>query len=415
MTRRGFLAGAMGTIAFRDTAWAALELLSPASAGPEDEKFWTEVRSHFTFHERLTSFNHVGLAPTPKEVVAEVERQQRRAAALPTQVLYREQLYEIDEVRNRLAKLVGAKPSETALTYNASYGLQTGIMGWPLEKGDAIATSTHDYSRAFTAIRQRCRREGMTLVEVPVTSPPASKKAIIESWSAALKPPVKLAVMCTVTFLNGQIVPVPEIIELCRSRGIAVLLDGAQSIGLLPTTFGDWQAEMYTACLHKWLMAPIATGVFAVRESSIRKVWSLSPSEESLERDIKKFEQVGTRPLAPILAIHKALDFHEWLGMDLKFKRIEYLRMRILRAFAENPDLVLYSNPDSSSNCAMITVGLRKKGAAEVASSLATEYAIHVTTALRGGVDAIRISPNVFTSPAEIDRLVSAVKELAAS
>jgi isopenicillin-N epimerase len=411
MTRRGFLTGVLGTVAFRDTAWASLQKLDPKNAGPDDEGFWGEVRKHFILHDSMTSFNHVGLAPPSTEAFEEQVRQLRRAATIPTQIIWREQLREIEAVRNRIAKLIGAKPTEAALTYNATYGLQTGIMGWPLQKGDAIVTTSHDYSRAFTAIHQRCRRDGAELVEIPVKVPPASKQEVLDSWRDALKGNAKLAVMCSVTFLNGQILPVREIVELCHSRGVAVLIDGAQSIALLPTEFDSWGGEMYTACLHKWLMAPVGTGVFAVREADIGKVWSLSPSEESLEKDIKKFEQMGTRPLAPILAINQAIDFHEWLGMDRKLARLSYLREQLAKQILPLESVVHYGTLDSKVAVAMLTVGFRHKSAIEAANWLATEHKIHVTTALRGGVDGIRISPNVFTSIDEVSRLTKAIRD----
>ena len=413
MTRRGFLAGALGTVAFRDHAWAALQKLNPQNAGPEDEAFWTDVRKHFILPDKLISFNHVGLSPPSREVFDEQARQLRRAATIPTQVVWREQLREIEAVRDRMAKMIGAKSAETALTYNATYGLQTGIMGWPLLKGDAIATTSHDYSRTFTAIQQRGRRDGVELVEIPVQTPPASKESVLDSWRNGLKPNVKLAVMCTMTFLNGQRLPVREIVELCHSRGVGVLIDGAQSIALLPTEFGAWGGDMYTACLHKWLMAPVGTGVFAVREGAIGKVWSLSPSEESLEGDIKKYEQMGTRPLAPILAINQALDFHEWLGMDLKFKRLDYLRGLLSKGILDLPNVVHFGSTDANVSCGMLTIGVRGMTGAELSSLLLSKHGIHVTTAMRAGVNGIRISPNIFTSLPEIEKLRNAILEMA--
>ncbi len=407
------MAGLVATVAFRDTAWASMEKLDPSGAGSDDEAFWDELRKQFVFHDRLTSFNHVGLAPPPKTVFDEQVRQLKRAASIPTQIIWREQIREIESVRKRIAPMIGAKPEETALTYNASYGLQTGIMGWPLEKGDAIITTSHDYSRTFTAIQQRARRDGVQLIEIPVESPPESKEAILESWEKALTPKVKLAVLCTVTFLNGMIFPVAEIIDLCHKRGIAVLLDGAQSLSLLPTEFRNWKPEMYTACLHKWLMAPIATGVFCVREDTIKKVWSLSPSDESLEEDITKFEQVGTRPLAPILAINQAIDFHEWLGMERKFNRLQYLREKLWQGIEDEPKVINYGSLDPNKTCAMLAIGFKGKSAIEIAGRLANTHSFHVTTALRAGLDAIRISPNVFTSLTEVERLAKAIRECA--
>jgi selenocysteine lyase/cysteine desulfurase len=158
-------------------------------------------------------------------------------------------------------------------------------------------------------------------------------------------------------------------------------------------------------------MAPVGTGVLAVRNDAIGKLWSLSPSEESLEKDIRKFEQMGTRPLAPVLAINQAIDFHEWLGMERKLARLTYLREQLADQVLDLDRVIHYGSLDPAKAVAMLTIGFRNKSAIEASSWLATKHKIHVTTALRGGVDGIRISPNVFTSLEDVNRLATAVRE----
>lgn len=170
---------------------------------------------------------------------------------------------------------------------------------------------------------------------------------------------------------------------------------------------------MYTACLHKWLMGPIGTGVFVVWRPWIRKLWPLHPADPDLDGSIKRFEQVGTRPAAPFLAIQEALAFHKMLGRERKAARLDLLRERLAQRVLNAPDVKHYGSLDPTLCRVILTVGFEKVPAVELARWLLTKHHIHVTTMIRAGIDAIRISPNVFTTHEEVDRLGAILERVA--
>ena len=412
-SRRQFLTAASGAIAFRDETLSRLGQLDLSRAGPEEDDFWLELREQFDLHPELTLFNNAGLSPSPRSVRAAVEAQTRRADAGPSYVIWRQQDPELEAVRQRLAGLVGCSPEELALTMNATYGLQTAILGIPLGAGDEILTTAHDYPRTFTAIAQRARRDGAVLVEVPLGTPPDDPALIVQSILDRVTARTRLVVISQVTYLTGQILPAQQVGAALAPLGIPLLVDAAHGIGLLPDTLAELGASLYTACLHKWLMGPVGTGVFVVRSDWIDKVWPLHPADELLDRRASKFEQTGTRPAAPLLALGEALDFHEMLGLERKAARLEALRKRLAERVLAAPGVVHHGSLQSDRCRAILTVGLEQAPTRELAAWLLKEHRIHVTTVTQGGVDGIRISPNVFTTQAEIDRLCTALETAA--
>lgn len=413
LTRRDFLVGSAGVAAFRDDTLRLVRGIGNGGFDPTDDRVWAELRDSFFMDPELTVFNNVGLAPPPKVTVEAQIREERRAASDPAYHIWRKQEKELDPVRRDLASLLEVPEGELALTMNASYGLQTGIMGFPMDRGDEILTTSFEYPRVLTAMRQRERRDGVKAVVVPLESPPLSQDEIVRRVMAAVTPKTKLVVLSQITYLIGQILPISRLVALLRPMGVHVLCDGAQAIGLMPETAGSMGTTMYTACLHKWIMGPIGTGVFAVKGTHLAQVWPLHPADADLDEMSIKFEQVGTHPVAPYLAIPYSLELHHRIGLKAKAERLEILRKRIAAGVLGLPGVKHWGSLDPDVCRVMLTVSLAKVDSRSLAGWLLSKHKIHVTTAVAGGIDGIRISPNIFTTQAEIDRLVAALSTAA--
>ena len=413
LTRRQFLAGSGGVFAFRSETLDRLARLPFSSADPDSEGFWKALRREFDIDRSLTIFNHAGLSPSPRAVNDAIASQTKRANTDPSYIIWRKQDAELDPIRRQLADLIGCETEELALTMNSTYGLQTGVLGIPMAAGDVILATTHEYSRTHTAIQQRERREGIVSVIVPLKTPPEPAHKVADQILEKVTSKTRLVVLSQMTFLIGGLMPIKEVASILAQKGIPLLVDGAHGVGLLPDKFSELGAPMYTACLHKWLMGPIGTGVFIVRRPWIRKVWPLHPADSNLDGSIKRFEQVGTRSAAPFLAIQEALDFHNMLGRERKAARLESLRNRLAQRVLNAPGVTHYGSLDPSLCRVILTVGFEKAEATDLASWLLIKHRIHVTTVLRAGINAIRISPNVFTTHEEVDRLGAALDQVA--
>ncbi|MBL8736464.1 MAG: aminotransferase class V-fold PLP-dependent enzyme [Planctomycetes bacterium] len=413
-TRRSLLfAPTAALFAFGDDTLQRLQQLDPTQGGPDDEVFWRQVRSHFDADPTTASFNHAGLSPSPRAVRTLLVRELARMDVEPSRVLWRLQEHELDPVRARLAKLLGYDVDQLALTPNATWGLHTTILGLPMREGDEIVVTAHEYSRAFTAVEQRRRRDGIRVVEVPLAVPPEAPERVAADVLAAVTAKTRLVVLSQATYLTGQLLPIAAVATALRSRGVPVLVDGAHGVGLLPATFGELGGAFYTACLHKWLMGPVGTGVFVVEPAWIERLWPLCAADAERDRRIGKFEEYGTRALAPFLALAAALDFHDWLGLPRKAARLENRRQDLVATLDGIAGLDLLTGPHLERSAAIVAVAVPKCDPKALCSWLWREHRIHTTSVTTAGLQAIRLSPHVFTSDAEIERLAAALRTAA--
>jgi selenocysteine lyase/cysteine desulfurase len=343
-------------------------------------------------------------------VVQETMRRQLELSnQAPSHFMWRQLEPEIESVRTRLARVFGCGAEEIAITRNASEGLEALILGFDLEPGDEILTTNFDYPRMVQTIQQRERRDRVRMVQVRVPALPKTAGDLLRPIEAGITDRTRMIVVSQVSFLNGQIFPIREIVERGRARNIPVIVDGAHAFAQFPFRRDDLGCDFYGSALHKWLMAPIGTGFLHVRRNRIADVWPLMAAREEQARDIRKFEEIGTHPAANHNAIGEALTFHEMIGIQRKEARFRYLRRRWTDRLRDLPNVRFATNLDPRHSCALTTVGIDGIKPGDLAGWLLSKHAIFVTTIGTEAVEGIRVTPNVYTTVDEIDRFAEAM------
>ncbi len=324
LNRRNFLLGAEAIV--------IAGLLSRTYAGipPEevagDEAFWKKVRGAYVSDPQILNLNNGGVAPAPTVVLdAEIEAI-RYSNRLPAYRMWHDLEPKIEDVRKKLAGMWSADPECIAITRNASESLQIAQFGLDLKPGDEVLTTSQDYPRMITTWEQRVRREGIVLKKMDFAVPVKQPGDLVRLFEEGITPRTRVIHMSQVVFLTGQIFPVKEICAMARQRGITSIVDGAHAFAHVPFQFSDLECDFYGTSLHKWLSAPIGTGMLYVRKERIEKHWALMAAPESMDKNIRKFEEIGTHPAAMHNAILQALEFHGTIGADRKFARLRYLK-----------------------------------------------------------------------------------------
>jgi len=212
-----------------------------------------------------------------------------------------------------------------------------------------------------------------------------------------------------VTFVTGQVLPVRDVVRLGRARGIPTIVDGAHAFAHFPFRRDHLECDFYAASLHKWLYAPHGTGMLYVRREKIPEVWPLQAADASKRADIRKFEDVGTHPAANALAVAEAMLFTQAIGIDNKAARLVYLRDRWANALRRHPRVRLHTSlrPGRAYAVAMVEVEGVEPGA--IYDELWSKHRIITSPTNWGGVKGIRVTPNVYTTPDEVDRFVDAM------
>jgi selenocysteine lyase/cysteine desulfurase len=320
---------------------------------------------------------------------------------------------EVEIVRRRLAALAGCDSETLALTRNTSESLQIAQCGLPLERGDEIVSTTQDYPRMLTTWRQRERRDGVVLRLVRLPTPPPSMDALVEQILGAVTPRTKVIHLCHMTYTTGQILPVRRICDEARRRGIFTIVDGGHTFAHFPFAIPELGCDVYGSSLHKWLCAPVGNGLLYVRREEIRRLWPLQAADTSQDDDIRKFEAIGTYPIALRTAVTDAITFHEEIGGARKAARLRYLRERWMRAVMGLPGVRLHTSLDPAQACALGAMSLDGIGAQALTDTLQRRWRIHVRPRfVPDEFECIRVTPNIFTTLDEVDLFVEAVRTL---
>jgi selenocysteine lyase/cysteine desulfurase len=202
---------------------------------------------------------------------------------------------------------------------------------------------------------------------------------------------------------------------MARQKGIEVFVDGAHAFAHFPFTRDELGCDYYGTSLHKWTYAPIGTGFLYVRKSRIASTWSLMASDKTQADDIRKFEEVGTHPAANHNAISEALVFNENLGVDRKAARLRYLRDRWALRLAKNPKCRILHSPDPAQSCGIGFLAFNGGvDGGKLREALWTKYNIVTTYIPHADYSGLRVTPNIYTTPGEVDFFAAMVeKELA--
>jgi selenocysteine lyase/cysteine desulfurase len=296
-------------------ARAALAAVAGERRGPDelagDESFWFEVQQAFAVDRSLINLNNGGVSPSPAVVQAAMRRHLDYSNAAPAYTMWTVLEPQREPVRQRLAALLGCDGEEVALTRNASEGLEICQLGLDLAAGDEVVASDQDYPRMLTTWRQRERRDGIVLRTFPLPPPTATTAEVVAAFAGQMSERTRAVLVSHVVNLTGRVLPVREVVAMARARGVPAIVDGAHSFAHFPFTRDDLDCDYFATSLHKWLFAPHGTGMLYVRRDRIAGLWPLMPAPAELDRDVRKFEEIGTHPAANHLAIAEALTFHE--------------------------------------------------------------------------------------------------------
>lgn len=404
-------------IALREWLDAELAARGPAAAPErlaEDERFWARIRRTYALNVDVMNLDHGWTNPTLRAAVDELVREARALEALPAERLWHI-FTEIKEtgLRPALAEVMGVPSAEIAIVRNATEALDTVLLGLPLRAGDEIVCSSHDYFAMLDALEQRQARDGVVLRTVRPPVPAPTVDAIAERYEAAIGPRTKLVLLTHPSNLTGQLLPMRRLAAAAHRVGAEVVVDGAQSLGVLEDPITSFDCDYYGASAHKWLGAPVGVGVLWMRPAHVAKVWPLVPPPPDVT-GMGRFQWVGTAPAYVEPAILPALALHRTLGPARKAARLRYLTSYWrTRATAALPDARFYTTDAAEGSLGLCTVELPGIDADALQRRLRTRDRILVQSmtgnARAPEIRGIRVSPNVYTTPGELDRFVSAL------
>ncbi|MDB5086864.1 MAG: aminotransferase [Mucilaginibacter sp.] len=386
--------------------------LSPIQAA-EDEDYWSVIQRSYTVNPNIINLNNGGVSPSPLVVQQAVERYNQLANEGPSYFMWRIMDQGREPLREKLAGLAGVNPEEIAINRNATEALNTIILGLDLKSGDEVVGSKFDYPHMVQAYKQRAMRDGIVYNQVNLNLPSENDDELVKAYENAITAKTKLVHITHVINWVGQIMPVKKISDMAHAKGIEVLVDGAHSFGLMDFKIPDLGCDYFGTSLHKFLSAPIGSGMMWIKKEKIEKVWPLPSSGEPHSKDIRKFEELGTRSFPIEQGIGEAINFHEGIGSKRKEERIRYLKNYWALKVQHIPKVKLYTSLNAKYSCAICGVSIDGMTPAELDSALFSNYKIHVVGINIENISCVRVTPHVYTTLHDLDKFARAIEEIA--
>lgn len=390
------------------------EGISPGDLASEED-FWYYIQQSFTVSPAIINLNNGGVSPAPKTVQDAMKRYYDFSNEAPSYFMWRILDQGREPLRKNLAKAAGCSSEEVAINRNSSEGLETVIFGLQLKPGDEVVAAKQDYPNMINAYKQREIREGIKIVWINLELPSEDENYLVSQYVNAFTSKTKVVHITHIINWNGQILPVKKIADEAHRRGIEVVVDGAHSFGHFEFKVPDLNCDYFASSLHKWMYAPIGSGMMYVRKEKIKDIYPLFAMGDPKSEDIRKFEALGTRPFFIEQAIGKALEFYDMIGSERKEKRLHYLKNYWMEKVKNVPKVKLNTSLDPKWGCAIGNVGIEGKKPAELESFLFNTYKIHTVGIEWENIHGVRITPNVYTTLDNLDLLVDGITKFASS
>ena len=323
-----------------------------------------------------------------------------------------------NRIRASIAKLIGGKPEEIAVTTGASAGVAAVAYALTWKPGDEVITAKGEFPLQYATWKPMEEREGLKLKIVS----PRERFITADDLIAAMTPRTRVVSVSMVRFDDGSLLDVPRVAAACHAQGALLLLDISQCCGALPMDVNQLGADFMVCAGYKWLLSPFGTGFFWAKSEHLGIVrpgpfyWLAlagsanfaalnfddpKPGPNAKRWDSAEWASYYNLNLA---AMDVSVDFVERMGPELV---VAHNRKLIELLFERLPKdrFVIASPLDAARRGPYGCFAARsREKTAEVYQHLRKE---NVVVSLREG--NIRVSPHLYNTERDIDRLISVV------
>ena len=380
-----------------------------------DERFWGIVKGQFMIREGLIMLNAANLCPSPVSVQKRLFELTQDVDSDPSFTNRAKFSGMKEEVREGIAKYVDADPDEIALTRNTSEGNNIVINGLRLRKGDEVIFWDQNHPTANVAWDVRAERYGYRVVRVQTPEYPKNSADLMLPFEKAISSQTRAMCFSHVSNVSGIRLPVKELCQLARLKGILTLVDGAQTFGTYPLFLHDIGCDFYTASSHKWFCGPREMGILYVRRGMADSVY---PSivgvgwENARSRGAEKFETLGQQAVARFGAMLAAIKFHNTLRILRISTRARMLADAVREGVRKRIPNARFITPiEHQRSWGVVVFHIPGVDTSRVLETLYRKY--DVGCAVMGS--NIRFSPHLYNTLEDIDKAVYAVAKISSN
>jgi len=383
--------------------------------------YWTWIREQFDVPPDETYFNVGTYGARPRQVtdalvnhLREIDRTITHYDYRPEHPSYFAGYHKYEELREKVGSLINARGREVALVQNSTMGSNFIAHGLDLKAGDEVLITDQEHPGALGPWELREKRDGIRVRKLAIGAPPADPGEVLRVVTEAIGPRTRVIAVPHITSKLGIVLPVREVCELARPRGIFTVIDGAQAVGQLRVDVKAIGCDAYVTSPHKWLLAPAGNGLLYVREERMKDVWATLASatwnDYQPADGVFRLMQFGTGSLGLLVGLEAAIDFYKKVGAERIEQRILELSSRLRAGLGQIPRARIYSPTHAALACGLVAWGIEGVTGPRLMDEMWNRRKIRVRS-----VDdkMVRQSAHFYNRPEEIDATLATARDLA--
>ncbi|MCG8319847.1 MAG: aminotransferase class V-fold PLP-dependent enzyme [Cytophagales bacterium] len=380
----------------------------------KDESFWKKFRREF--YEVSGDFinlenGYFGVHPKPvhRAYVQYIEK----VNSFSSRYMRTEYLKDFESIITGLATFTGVDKEELLITRNATEAMNILIQGLDLKKGDEIILHRQDYPSMIETFEMLARRNGLKLRFIRIPLIPESDEQIVSLYKEAVTPATRCILLTHMIHLTGQLLPVKKIADTLKPKGITIILDAAHSFAQVDFKLMDLGVDFVGVNLHKWFSNPLGAGMLYVKKEKISDLNPFFGDNSKDALDISKLGHFGTLATPILLTIPASQAFNELVTIPVKEKRLRYLQNYWTREAAKIPRVTITTPIEPNRSCALASFQVAGMPASEVVHQLNERYRVFTVIRQLEEEQVVRVTPNLYNHPGELDVLLEGIESLA--
>ncbi len=376
---------------------------------PDDERYWKRIaRKYYEVADDYINLENGYYGIQPKPVLHAFQKNIVTANKQAARFARKDYPGIATAVKNELASFLEVSEEEIIITRNATEALNIAIQGYPFKAGDEVLLNQLDYFSMIEAFKMLETRGQLKVNTFEMPLLPQSDDEIIEQYRKLITEKTKVILLTHVSNINGLIMPVAKIAAMAKTKGIDTITDSAHALGQVTFSLPQLSSDFVGLNLHKWIGNPVGAGVLYIKKERIKEMKPLFGDVAAAENSINKLAHFGTTPFAVVMTIPDSLAFHRMMGVEKISKRLHYLKTIWVNAVKDHPNVEVVTPVNLSA--AIASFRIKNKTGAEVADYLFKEHKIFTVARQLGKQGCVRVTPGIYNSAADVQKLAEAIK-----
>jgi isopenicillin-N epimerase len=381
------------------------------------ERRHVALRQDFLIDPEVTFLNHGSFGACPAPVFERYQAWQRELERQPVEFLGRRQKGLLGEARQSLASYLNVGAHDVVYLPNVTTALNVVARSLPLDPGDEILTSDHEYGaleRTWTFVVEHNQAKLVIQKLPPILKDPDE---VVETVWRGVTDRTRVLFLSHVTSPTAVRLPIEPLIERARARGIWTVIDGAHAPGQIDLDLSGMQVDFYGGNCHKWLSSPKGAGFLYARpevQGLIEPLvvsWGWRPRDAWSTPFVDAIQRQATHDISAYLSVPAAIEYqkqHDWASVrDECHELARQARIGMTELTGIQPNVA----DDPRWFAQMATLPLPNDvNVEELKWRLYEEHRVEIPVSRWGDAPGLRISVQGYNTRADIERLLRAVQ-----